>query len=66
MAFISDKAIGGNYKYQWQCTNGHIWKATASKIINENQWCPICRYTTVALKLKGDIKEYRLFKKQRR
>lgn len=41
-------------KIKWRCANGHSWEARPVKIII-GQWCPVCRYTDVAKKLKADI-----------
>jgi len=29
-------------KLQWECSEGHQWKATPTSIKNSGTWCPIC------------------------
>lgn len=38
---LSDKYIGANEKYEWQCSCSHIWLAQWKKI-QCGQWCPYC------------------------
>jgi len=30
-------------KMEWQCSNGHIWKATWASIKHAKSWCPTCQ-----------------------
>ena len=32
---------GSDYKYSWECKEGHIWKATFSNV-RKSSWCPHC------------------------
>ncbi|MBD3163575.1 hypothetical protein GF323_00045 [Candidatus Woesearchaeota archaeon] len=38
---LSKQYVNSKTKLKWQCTKGHIWKATPAKI-KQGQWCPIC------------------------
>ncbi len=38
---LSNNYINNNTKMEWQCTRGHIWKATFSNI-KGGKWCPGC------------------------
>jgi len=38
---LSNKYINANTKLQWQCREGHIWKATPSNI-QQGEWCAKC------------------------
>ena len=61
---LSTKYINGKIKLKFQCSEGHIWMARGDKIM-KGQWCPVCGYHNVALKLKADISEYQLLAKKR-
>jgi len=53
---------GGAFaKLDWQCSKGHIWKATPNHIKNDKGWCPICSRD----KLKLTINEMRKIATQR-
>ena len=38
---ISKEYVNSYSILEWQCDNGHIWKATANNIKN-GTWCPYC------------------------
>jgi hypothetical protein len=38
---ISTEIVNSKTKVEWQCSNGHTWQATPSKVKN-GSWCPIC------------------------
>lgn len=38
---LSEHYVNAGSYLQWQCTHGHIWEATATKI-QQGQWCPYC------------------------
>ena len=38
---LSERYVNAGSYLQWQCTHGHIWDATATKI-QQGQWCPYC------------------------
>ncbi len=38
---LSEKYFGNHIKLDWQCADGHIWKATPSSV-KQKHWCPIC------------------------
>lgn len=40
--FLSLKYDGVASIYEFQCSMGHIWRTTASAIINNKTWCPKC------------------------
>ena len=40
---LSNKYINSNIKLDWQCKEGHIWKAVPSSIKNAKSWCPHCK-----------------------
>lgn len=48
---LSIEYTGCFQQMEWECTDGHIWKAVANAIKNTNRWCPIC-----ANKLRGKKK----------
>jgi hypothetical protein len=29
-------------KVEWECKKGHVWDATPSSVIHQNNWCPDC------------------------
>ncbi len=37
----SKKYLGTRSKLEWQCEEGHTWKATPS-MINQDRWCHVC------------------------
>lgn len=39
---LSDKYVGIDTKYQWQCSLGHKFTATFNKVKLRGQWCPTC------------------------
>ncbi len=39
---LSDEYINKKTKMDFQCENGHIWKATPHTIIKCNCWCLVC------------------------
>jgi hypothetical protein len=43
---ISDKYVNANFKYIWQCKNGHIFEAKWGNV-NNNKWCRKCLYLTI-------------------
>ena len=36
-----------NFRYQWQCSKGHVWRERKGKILNESKWCPYCDGTII-------------------
>ena len=45
----ASKYINKEIKLEWQCKEGHIWKATPGCVKHQNQWCPYCfgKYKTI-------------------
>lgn len=39
---MSKEYINQDYKYEWECSNGHNFKKSWNKIQHRNQWCNIC------------------------
>ena len=39
---LSKKYINASTKLEWQCSDGHKWKARPNDIKINNQWCPRC------------------------
>jgi len=39
---LSTKYINSRQKYKWQCSQGHIWKATVNSVRGHGTWCPTC------------------------
>ncbi|MBP1167232.1 hypothetical protein JOE44_004116 [Chryseobacterium sp. PvR013] len=39
---LSNVFLGVEKKYDWKCSEGHIWKASFHKIKNGGNWCPTC------------------------
>ncbi len=54
--FLSDKYYLANNKYKWQCSEGHIWTATAGSV-SAGSWCAECagckRYTIETMQRKA-------------
>jgi len=44
---LSEKYINGKTKLLWQCSEGHSWWATPSKVKNDDTWCPECYYESL-------------------
>ncbi|TGK19023.1 zinc-ribbon domain-containing protein [Leptospira stimsonii] len=44
---LSKKFYGSKEKHEWECENAHRWFAKASKVKNENSWCPHCKAHTI-------------------
>ncbi len=42
---LSDKYIGMRFKYEWKCSCGHVWQASAANI-KKGSWCPFCSKRT--------------------
>jgi hypothetical protein len=53
---ISTKYTNAKQALDWECLEGHQWKACWDNIKNAGQWCPYC-----AGKAKPDISELQLF-----
>src|SRR5690606_38145000 len=49
-------------KWQWQCSEGHIWSASWCQIFNSKTWCPKCQRKQATLKIfkhsLKDLQEY--------
>jgi len=56
---LSEKYESNIVKLTWQCSKGHVWKATPAGIISGN-WCPVC-----ARRAKGTIREMRQIARNR-
>lgn len=39
---LSKKYIDMHHNLSWQCTKGHVWKATPTSIKHGSSWCPHC------------------------
>ena len=39
---LSDTYVNAKVALQWECQNGHIFKATADRV-NHGGWCPECK-----------------------
>ena len=46
---LSDKYTRMISKYQWECSKGHQWTASAHQVITSHTWCPYCagRYKSI-------------------
>ena len=42
---LSNQYINSDTKLKWRCSEGHIWEATPSNILNRKSWCPFCSGT---------------------
>jgi len=51
---LSSEYIDSETKLEWQCKEGHVWKAI-SKSVKRGKWCPICARINTANKLRGNI-----------
>jgi hypothetical protein len=49
---LSKEYLGIQEKIEWQCQEGHKWKAQPASIKHANTWCPECRGTK-RLSIKG-------------
>jgi hypothetical protein len=56
---LSEKYINSQTPLEWQCANGHIWKAAPDSISLSNTWCRICSYEKLHELYKDDIEKYR-------
>jgi hypothetical protein len=45
---LAKRALGGEHKYEWECAQGHRWRATASHVLHSGSWCPHCAGTAQA------------------
>lgn len=48
---LSTKYINKEEKLEFECSEGHIWSATAGSIKNGGTWCPICARISKSLSL---------------
>ena len=55
---LSDKWVSAKTKMEWQCSEGHTWKATPDQIKNTKTWCPKC--ANRGLTLDAEYKEDKL------
>jgi len=39
---LSTEYVNATTKMKWECSQGHIWEAISSSVINNNRWCKIC------------------------
>jgi hypothetical protein len=39
---LSSELPNSHTKLKWQCANGHIWYATANRVVHGGTWCKIC------------------------
>lgn len=39
---LSNNYKNKEYKLEWKCVNGHIWKASFGKVKHAGRWCPYC------------------------
>jgi hypothetical protein len=40
--FLSREMNGVLHRYNWQCSNGHIWQASFGSVYHSGSWCPSC------------------------
>lgn len=57
---ISKKYLNANSPLQWQCKEGHIWKAPYHEVKDGGHWCPFCSRNA-----RSNIQECIQFAKQR-
>lgn len=57
---LSPMYLGNNKKLEWECAEGHRWKAVPQNIIRAKSWCPKC--ARVALL---ELSEFHLLAKKR-
>ncbi len=43
-----------NHKLKWQCSEGHVWKASFSQV-RSGHWCNECGYKSAGEKMRGSI-----------
>ena len=39
---LSTEYVNNNTHLEWECSEGHKWKAAPSKVKNDKTWCPKC------------------------
>jgi len=39
---LSEKYLNSKGELRWRCAKGHVWLASANKIISRKAWCPHC------------------------
>jgi len=54
---LSEVYINSKSKLEWQCSKGHVWKATPNNIIRK-RWCRICSNENTHKKQTDDIEKY--------
>jgi len=62
---LSDEYINGITKLEWQCSEGHVWKATQVSVENNNNWCPTCGRISTSRKLFDNIETYKKIASER-
>lgn len=40
---LSDIYINNATKLQWECSEGHQWKASSVNVRLRGRWCPTCK-----------------------
>jgi len=55
---LSDVYVNSTKKLEWQCSEGHIWKATPQGI-SIKRWCPVCGIEKSHKQSRNDIEIYR-------
>jgi hypothetical protein len=55
---LSVEYVNVSTKYQWQCSEGHVWKAEARNV-QRKRWCPFCfnRHSKAELRLYEFVKK---------
>jgi hypothetical protein len=61
---LSETYINSITKLEWQCSEGHIWKATPQSISSKS-WCPICGIEKVHRQQRNDIEIYQKIANER-
>jgi len=61
---ISQKIPNSSAKIEWECSLGHRWFATPTKI-KTGRWCPKCKNLKVGELLRGNIEEMQSIAKSR-
>lgn len=54
---LSSEVMDGKRLFEWQCSNGHKWKAQPNKVLSLKSWCTKCRSLDTINKIKDKIKD---------
>lgn len=53
---LSKTYVNNRSKLTWQCSSGHVWKASLAHVKCNKSWCPRCHFDNLKLSLDIAIK----------